>query len=156
MITYKDIAAAVGRKLASFEVEINSRDVKEGFPRPSFFVQLLPSTRSGDVDNVHKMLTVQIYYFPSDRYTYSIEVLDVQENLEYAFDLKLKVKDRHLDIIDADAVLTDGVLNFSFSLEFYDGREYEGLENEIIERVTEQVQHDRPPVEKMEELEFKK
>jgi hypothetical protein len=156
MITYKNIATAVNTKLSSFEVEINSRDVKEGFPRPSFFVQLLPSTRSGDVDNVHKMLTVQIYYFPSDRYEYAVEVLDVQENLEYAFDLKLKVQDRYLDIIDAETVLTDGVLNFSFSVEFYDGREYEGLENDIIERVKEQEQQGTPAIEKMEELEFKK
>ncbi|WP_456273628.1 phage tail terminator family protein [Bacillus sp. AK031] len=156
MITYKDIVTAVNSKLSSFEVEINSRDVKEGFPRPSFFVQLLPSTRSGDVDNVHKMLTVQIYFFPSDRYTYSLEVLEVQENLEYAFDLKLKVQNRYLNIMDAESVLTDGVLNFSFALEFYDGREYEDLENDIIERVTEQDQQELPPIEKMEDLEFKK
>lgn len=123
MITYKDIKVAVNQKLATLGIEINSRDVSEGFERPSFFVQLENSTRSGDADQVHITLTVQIYYFPSDRYGSSVEVLEMQETLEGLFDLKLPVNDRLLSIDDFNSTITDGVLNCSFDLDFYDGRE---------------------------------
>ncbi|MGE8080508.1 phage tail terminator family protein [Peribacillus loiseleuriae] len=123
MITYKDIKRSVNQKLSTFGIEINSNDVQEGFNRPSFFVQLENNVRSGDENQVHKALTVQIYYFPKDRYDYSIEVMDVQDQLENKFDLKLKVLDRFFNIDEVTSDTTDGVLSFSFDLAFYDGKE---------------------------------
>ncbi|MCI1593217.1 phage tail terminator family protein [Heyndrickxia oleronia] len=141
MISYKDIKKAINSKLATFGVEVNSRDISEGFKRPSFFVQLEDSKRSGDVNQVHKSLTVQIYYYPTDRYDYSIEVLEVQEQLENLFELKLKVLDRFFNIDEVNSVLTDGVLSFSFDIAFYDGREIiytvegEELNSELMEEL---------------------
>lgn len=135
MITYKDIKIAVNDKLLSnFKIEVNSRDVSEGFIRPSFFIGLDNPIRSGDKNQVHKSMTIQIYYFPTDRYEYSIEVMDVQEQLENIFDLKLKVLDRFFNIQEAESTITDGVLSFSFDIEFFDGREYEGKENIFVEK----------------------
>jgi len=126
MITYKDIKIAVNGLLSrQFEVDINSNDVKEGFLRPSFFVQFNDSIRSSTVYQIEKSLTVRIHYFPSDRYDYSIELLDIQEQLEGLFDLKLPVKDRKINIIEVECVITDGVLVFSFEIEFSEGREIE-------------------------------
>ena len=133
MITYKDIKIAVNRKLKTLGIEINSKDVTEGFIRPSFFVEFLNSIRSADENQVYKSLSVQIYYFPTDRYEYSIEVLDVQEQLENLFDLKLQVLDRFLNIHEVNSTVTDGVLNISFDIEFYDGKEY--LEGPIMEEL---------------------
>lgn len=133
MITYKDIKMAVNRKLKTLGIEINSKDVTEGFIRPSFFVEFLNSIRSSDENQVYKSLSVQIYYFPTDRYEYSIEVLDVQEQLENLFDLKLQVLDRFLNIHEVNSTVTDGVLNISFDIEFYDGKEY--LEGPIMEEL---------------------
>lgn len=133
MITYKDIKMAVNRKLKTLGIEINSKDVTEGFIRPSFFVEFLNSIRSADENQVYKSLSVQIYYFPTDRYEYSIEVLDVQEQLENLFDLKLQVLDRFLNIHEVNSTVTDGVLNISFDIEFYDGKEY--LEGPIMEEL---------------------
>lgn len=133
MITYKDIKIAVNRKLKTLGIEINSKDVTEGFIRPSFFVEFLNSIRSADDNQVYKSLSVQIYYFPTDRYEYSIEVLDVQEQLENLFDLKLQVLDRFLNIHEVNSTVTDGVLNISFDIEFYDGKEY--LEGPIMEEL---------------------
>ncbi|KYG92355.1 hypothetical protein A0U40_05270 [[Bacillus] sp. KCTC 13219] len=145
MITYKDIKKAVNQKLNVLGVEINSKDVSEGFSRPSFFVQLENPTRSSEEDQVHKSMTVQIYYFPTDRYEYSIEVLDMQENLEELFDLKLQVKDRLINIDETHAGTTDGVLSFSFDIEFYDGRNF-----------TYNIDGTEPPFEPMEELDFER
>lgn len=126
MITYKDIKIAVNGLLSrQFEVDINSNNVKEGFLRPSFFVFLDNQNRSSNVDQVEKSLTIRIHYFPADRYDYSMELLDVQERLGDLFDLKLPVKDRKFNIIEADSTETDGVLVFSFEIEFSEGREIE-------------------------------
>src|SRR5690625_3258764 len=98
MITYKDIRIAINLQLEKTEIEINSRDVSEGFDRPSFFVQFSNVGRHGTETQVERTLTVTIYYFPSDRYEYAIEVLEMQEMLENLFDLKLRVKDRLLNV----------------------------------------------------------
>lgn len=136
MITYKDIRTAINQKLKTTGVPVNSRDVSKGFPRPSFFVQLNNVGRSGDENQVHKSMTVQIYYFPTDRYDYAIEVLDMQETLENLFDLKLPVKDRLFNVDEYNSFVIDGVLNCSFDLEFYDARnraKYEQYPNEPME-----------------------
>ena len=126
MITYKDIKKAVNTLLIKqFGIEINSNDVEEGFIRPSFFVSFDDTLRSSTVDQIEKSLTIRIYYFPTDRYNNSIELLEVQEELENLFDLKLPVKDRLFNIFEAESVVTDGVLAFSFDIEFLEGREIE-------------------------------
>ena len=133
MITLKDIRIAVNQQLAKTGIGINSRDVQEGFDRPSFFVQLTNNTRSGYEEQVHRSVTVQIYYFPSDRYEYAIEVLNMQETLEELFDLKLAVKDRLLNVDEFSSSLVDGVLNCQFDLEFYDGK----IDDEDVELMEE-------------------
>lgn len=133
MITYKDIKKAINTKLKKeFDFEINSNDVKEGFNRPSFFVTLDNHNRSSNQDQIQKSLTVRIYYFPTDRYEYSLEIMDIQERLENLFDLKLKVKDRYLNIMETSGNETDGVLEFSFDIDFYEAREsmYQGDETQ--------------------------
>lgn len=123
MISLKDIRLAINDKLISeFGYEINSNDVKEGFKRPSFFVSFENSTRSSTESQTHRFLTVIIYFFPTDRYNYSLEVLDVQERLEDLFDLKLQVMNRQFNIDEVQASVTDGVLNFSFDIEYYEGK----------------------------------
>ncbi|QPQ30984.1 phage tail terminator family protein [Lysinibacillus sp. JNUCC 51] len=153
MITYKDIKNAINHKLDVFDVEINSRDVSEGFERPSFFVRLENSKRSGDGSQVHKTMNVQIYYFPSDRYEYSIEVLEIQERLEELFDLKLPVRDRLLNIDELNTDLIDGVLNCSFDLEFYDGRKSDTIIDDL--NCGEDFR-EKYPIELIKELDFEK
>jgi hypothetical protein len=123
MITLKDIKTAVVSKLnANFTQEVQSSDVKEGFSRPSFFVELDNATSSSTEEQKHRGLTVRIYYFPSDKNKNSIEILDTQEALENAFDLKLPVLDRKLTINETESVTTDGVLTFSFDIEYEEGK----------------------------------
>jgi hypothetical protein len=146
MITYKDIKLAINRALKNeFNIELNSNDVKEGFNRPSFFVSFDNNKRSGNESQVHKSLTIRINYFTSDSKDNSIELLDVQDQLENLFDLKLKVNDRFFNIDEAESITTDGVLEFSFDIEFYDARPFEYNTSGVEQ-----------PTEPMEELDFER
>lgn len=113
-------------------------------------MQLDNANRAGNESQVEKSLTVRIYYFPSDRYEYAIEVLEMQETLEELFDLKLGVKDRYLNVDELTTFMNDGVLNCSFDMEFSTARD--------LEWVTEDQKDflDKHPTELMEELDFEK
>lgn len=124
MISYKDIKKSVNEKLISeFDYEINSQDIKEGYKRPSFFVEFDNANRSDTVEQVHRYLSINIYFFPSDRHSYSLEILDVTDRLESLFNLKLPVSDRYFNIVEVNSEVTDGVLIFSFDIEYEEGKE---------------------------------
>ncbi|MCS5501920.1 hypothetical protein NY607_12365 [Lysinibacillus sp. A4] len=125
MITFENIRATVTKKLkANFKgLKVSSKSVKDGFTRPSFKVELDNVKREGYLTQVEKSCTVRIFYFPTDENDNAIEFLDVQEALGNLFDLKFPVEDRHLDIVEPDFDEIDGVLQFEFDLQFFDGRE---------------------------------
>lgn len=149
MITYKDLRIAINRQLNKTGIPVMSKDVQEGFDRPSFFVDFDNVYRDSTETQVERSLTVRIYFFPSNRDDYSIEVLEMQDTLESLFDLKLKVKNRLLNIQEFNSFVNDGVLQCSFDLEFFDGRigEKEFIDEEFRE------EH---PIEVMEELKINK
>ena len=137
MITFEKIRATVTRYLkANFNgIQVSSKSVKDGFARPSFKVELDNVKRVAHLTQVERACTVRIFYFPKDENDYSIELLDVQEKLGDLFDLKFSIEERHLDINEPNFDELDGVLQFEFDLQFFDGREYEnedvGFEDEI-------------------------
>ncbi|WP_369973776.1 DUF6838 family protein [Rummeliibacillus sp. POC4] len=158
----KDIKKGINERINNKfpDIEINSNDVSEGFNRPSFFVQL-NGKKSGTMEHVDKDIDVQIYYFPTDEYDHAIELLDTQESLESAFDLKLRVVNRWLNITETNTVTTDGVLNMSFSLEFNDVRDIDEDSNWIDKEFPDpdgkgpnKDHFDKYPVELMKELEM--
>lgn len=123
MITYKDIKKAINTLLINeFGYEINSNDVKEGFIRPSFFVEFDNVNRSATEEQTMRNLTISIYFFPTDRVNYSLEVLDVTERLENLFDLKLSVLDRKFNIDEVTSNVADGVLVFEFDIQYQEGK----------------------------------
>ncbi|WP_146983545.1 phage tail terminator family protein [Kurthia zopfii] len=156
----KDVKKAINSRLqAKFpSIEINSNDVKEGFARPSFFVELV-GRRTSLTEHVDRDINITVYYFPTDDYENAIELLDTQEQLESTFDLKFKVADRWINIEDTSIVTTDGVLNMSFSLEFNDARDITEDSNWLDKEYTKPTgpppEHfEKYPVELMEDLNF--
>lgn len=136
MITFKQIQITINEKLQSnFSIDVISKSAKEGFTRPCFKLELDNVKREGYLTQVEKSCTVRIFYFPADENDNAIELLDVQEKLGDLFDLKFSIEDRHLDINEPNFDEIDGVLQFEFDLQFFDGREYEnediGIEDEI-------------------------
>lgn len=129
MLKLEQIMTAINTKLIDkFGIEINENDVKKGFNRPSFFVKFEDIYKTDYIYNFERGLTVRIYYFPSDRYKYQLEVLEVQQEIENLFKIGFVVEDRHLTIregIESDVI--DGVLEVSFGLSFMDS-DYEETE----------------------------
>ncbi len=157
MITFENIRTTVTKNLkANFNgLKVLSESVKDGFKRPSFKVELDNVKREGYLTQVEKSCTVRIFYFPSTIDDNAIELLDVQEALGNLFDLKFSVDNRHLDIVEPNFDEIDGVLQFEFDLQFFDGREYgEGSPGGNIEDEIKNGKdfYEKYPIELMGEL----
>lgn len=121
MLSLKDIIKAVNNeiKIVFPKINISSEDIKEGFKRPSFFVNI-ENNMSNKFNEVtkEKKLTIRIYYFPSDRYKNRVELLEAQDKLENIFFEGLKVNDNTFIPLadDMEAIIVDGVLQLSLYL----------------------------------------
>ncbi|MBX8942570.1 DUF6838 family protein [Lysinibacillus sp. K60] len=156
MITFENIRATVTKNLkANFEgIKVSSKSVKDGFTRPSFKVELDNVKREGYLTQVEKSCTVRIFYFPSTIDDNAIELLDVQETIGNLFDLKFSVGDRHLDIGEPNFDEIDGVLQFEFDLQFFDGREPGSGVNIEDEIKNGKDFYEKHPIELMGELDY--
>lgn len=122
MISLEDIIKAINDKLEiNFPgVDKQSTDIKEGFERPCFYVQIDDNTANKlNPSSKEKTLTVRIYYFPKDRYENRIELLETQDTLENMFFDGLQVNENfYIPSLDNELTFTtvDGVLQLSFDL----------------------------------------
>lgn len=140
MIGEKEIIAAINKQLSlTFpKVERNSKDIEEGFKRPSFFVE-------SDNDIFGKIgqsyaddsLTIRIYYFPSDSKKNRLENMNIKKELINLFRFKIQVNESFvIPVDDISANIVDKVLIVSFDL-----------------RMVQEIE-DTSDVPLMEELEF--
>lgn len=122
MLTMKQIKLAINEMLLENfpDIGIQSGDIRKGFKRPSFFVQLDTLGRDSGQFVSDRSMTVRIYYFPTDRNEYSIELLEMQDDLEDVFSLNFAVQDRVITIDETRAQEVDGVLEFEIDFEFTD------------------------------------
>lgn len=136
-LTRAQINKAINQKLKSAfsGIQITSRDVEEGFPRPSFFVML--DTNRSDTRQFSRQvdMTARIRFFPTDRYVYKEEIYDVQDILEEIFGLRFDVQDRSITIDSASSVVVDGVLQFDFDFSYYSGSGVEEDSGPLVEEL---------------------
>lgn len=141
MIGEKEIITAINRELATKfpTVEINSKDIEEGFLRPSFFVE-------SDNENYGKIgqnyaddrLTIRIYYFPSNPKNNRRELMDIKSQLISLFRIKIQATDSFvIPVDDITATVADKVLIVSFDL-----------------RMVQEIEEDTSDIPLMEELDF--
>lgn len=155
MIDYKDIKKAINSIIRmNFTAKVNSKDIKEGFERPSFFVKLDDIKQQAYDEQIYRSITIRIFYFPSDRDSNSIELIEVQQKLEEVFDLKLRIQDRFLDIDEIESNIVDGILEFYFSIEFYDARDTSYADKHSYDDVVDEHGNEIE-VEMMEKLHIK-
>ncbi|QMV43740.1 phage tail terminator family protein [Cohnella cholangitidis] len=123
-LTLKQIKKAINEAvIAKYpEIPVMSNDVKEGFPRPSFFVQMEDVTADNRLYVSERSMTVRIYFFPKDRNKPNAEMLDKIDGLQEVFDLNIKVEDRSITINETNADTADGVLHFDFSFMYLESR----------------------------------
>lgn len=116
-------------------------DIREGFKRPCFFIELLPVARDNEGGGFYsRRVSVVINYF-SKKGT-DLENIKMQDRLEQIFSQALKIKDRVITINSTNGYITDSVLHFSFNIDYLDS----------IDK-TEQYGYD-PYAELMQELEI--
>lgn len=136
MITLVDIKKTINNVLKNNfpDVKIYSSDTKEGFNRPAFFTQIVPLTSDYETVNyTSNRLMVVINYF-SENET-ELENLRMADALKKAYGMTLKVKDRYITLREIKTDITDGVLQFKFDLNFFDGVEITKEEYEIMKQL---------------------
>ncbi|HQD81181.1 MAG TPA: hypothetical protein PK003_10145 [Bacillota bacterium] len=100
-------------------LRVYGNEVKEGFKRPCFFVQLLPiHDRIESARMERRLIMVAVQYF-SEHGT-DIENLAMADKLKEVFGLTIDVGGRKLTRGGTRIDMVDGVLQFRFDLDFYD------------------------------------
>ena len=110
MLSIIDIKKAIVTKLKVFDINIVANDIRSGFEKPAFFVQLMPI---GEEVNT---LTANIHYFSKGKT--DLENLKMIDELKKVFVNKLEVNDRTLVITDKRYDTDENVLQFMFDIRY--------------------------------------
>ncbi len=120
MVKYTDILKAINSTLKKQfpKIPIQSKDITEGFLRPSFFVRFRNMKQEDIMDHFKNRKTeVRIYYFPEDRYKNQTELFQMADELEGLFQSIEINEDFVINIDETETTIVDGVLNFAFDIE---------------------------------------
>ncbi|NFQ86825.1 hypothetical protein FDG04_16300 [Clostridium sporogenes] len=134
MISILDIKRAINAKLEDIEnVEIYGNEVKEGFERPSFFVQLFMENNDLFSYSVtENFIIVEIVYFSKENT--QLDNLKMYEKLKKSFSSPLELDNRKILSQKIRADFND-VLSFKFNLNFYDDAYIEKEKLEPIDNI---------------------
>lgn len=125
MLALTDIKAAINTLLINkFGYKVYGNEVKEGFDKPSFFVELLPNGTNIENQNfTSNSLTVIITYF-QDIHSYldtDLNNIKVYDEIKALFMPKLLVKDRYLTVSDFRYEYADtDYMQIYFNLNYFD------------------------------------
>lgn len=122
MLTLKELKLAINDLIiAKFPaIEIQATDVREGFKRASFFVELVNLDRDTRQYVSERSVTVRVFYFPASRREYALEIMEVQDDLESVFNLNFKAAGKVITINETRGQTIDGVLEFEFDFMYHD------------------------------------
>lgn len=122
MLTRAQVNKSINDKIkAEFSgIPIQSSDVEEGFPRPSFFVSLETRRTESFEFQMLRDMTCRIRFFPKSRHEYKEEAYDVQDRLESVFGLNFAAGDRVITIDGAETDIIDKVLHYDFEFSYYE------------------------------------
>jgi hypothetical protein len=120
VLTLKEIVRAINDKVEEVlpNIPIQSKNISDGYARPSLFIDLDNLTTSDYIGGKReRRLQVIIYFFPKDRTKTKMEILEVQEILEQAFSDQLMIKEGFAVYpFELNSVKVDGILQFSFEI----------------------------------------
>ena len=139
MIELTDIQTAVAKTLTNNSYAVVASEVKEGFPKPCCFIEVMPASVA--VENKYSELvtvSVEITYIP--------EIETKEELIQNAEAFKniflytpIKVKDRFLSVNELVFDIDKATLITNFELEFYQETEMEAEEFPKMEKLNERV-----------------
>ena len=116
MLSIIDIKKAIVTKLKSLDINIVANDIRSGFEKPAFFVQLMPIGEDVNNDISINTLTANIHYFSKDKT--DLENLKMIDKLKTVFVNKIEVNDRTLVISDKRYDTDDNILQFMFDIRY--------------------------------------
>ena len=116
MLSIIDIKKAIVTKLKVFDINIVANDIRSGFEKPAFFVQLMPIGEEVNNDISINTLTANIHYFSKDKT--DLENLKMIDKLKKVFVNKLEVNDITLVISDKRYDTDENILQFMFDIRY--------------------------------------
>ena len=116
MISLVSIKKAIVSKLKKIGIAIISNDIRSGFAKPAFFVQLMPISNDSYDGYQERVITVNIHYFSEDKT--DLDNLKMDDKLNSLFVTTLKVNELSLPIYEKRSEIDDNILQFKFDLRF--------------------------------------
>ena len=116
MLSILDIKKAIVTKLKVFDINIVANDIRSGFEKPAFFVQLMPISNDSYDGYQERVITVNIHYFSEDKT--DLDNLKMDDKLNSLFVTTLKVNELSLPIYEKRSEIDDNILQFKFDLRF--------------------------------------
>ena len=139
MIELIDIQTSVGKVLQANDYTVIASEVKEGFPKPCCFIEVMPASVA--VENKYSELvtvSVEITYIPEIET--KEEIIQTAEAFKNIFlYTPIKVKDRFLSVNELIFDTDKAALVTNFELEFYQETEMEAEEFPKMEKLNERV-----------------
>ena len=139
MIELTDIQTAVAKTLTNNSYAVVASEVKEGFPKPCCFIEVMPASVA--VENKYSELvtvSVEITYHPEIET--KEEIIQTAEAFKNIFlYTPIKVKDRFLSVNELIFDTDKAALVTNFELEFYQETEMEAEEFPKMEKLNERV-----------------
>lgn len=129
MLSLLEIKKATVNKLEPLGVPTIANDIRSGFDKPAFFVQLMPIGDETDISISTSTVTINIHYFSKEKT--EIENLKMLDKLKKIFINKLEVEDRVLTLYEKRYDIDDNVLQFKFDIRYTESA-YVDQEDEII------------------------
>lgn len=129
MLSLVNIKKAIVAKLKTLDVNVIANEIKSGFKKPAFFVQIMPIGDETDISISTSTVTINIHYFSKEKT--EIENLKMLDKLKKIFINKLEVEDRVLTLYEKRYDIDDNVLQFKFDIRYTESA-YVDPEDEII------------------------
>lgn len=121
--------AVVGKAILEDEnYNIVAKEIRSGFNKPAFFIQIMPISNNTYDFYEEKTITVDIHYFPKDKtYIDNLKMIDILNDL---FKNILYVENRKLTIYEKRQDIDDNVLQYKFDLRFSDEVESDEIDQD--------------------------
>ncbi|HFQ8795946.1 TPA: DUF6838 family protein [Clostridioides difficile] len=133
MLKIVSVKKAIVDKLKPLKIKIVANEIRSGFEKPAFFIQIIPVEISNDPGFASNKLIVNIHYFPREKT--ELENLEMIDRLNVLFqDCILEINDVELTIEEKNAEIIENVLQYKFNLQVTeiipeDESEYELMQN---------------------------
>lgn len=123
MIDLVDIKKAINDLLKDTGIKTIDNSVKEGFKRPSFFVQILPISGTDLLksDTLKNSYMVEINYFSKEKTQLdNLKMSDILKKKVFPY---ININERKLVPLNVRSTEVDGILSFRFNLNWLDSLE---------------------------------